>query len=365
MSNDPVNAAAGRRGCGALFGFLLAGLAFVLGFAWFSYRLSLFSGALAIGVLLLALGSFTRSSARVLSQRLLGAGTVLVLVPCLFRLVLVRGSEQTKLTTLPADSGASFLSRLYPESDGTLAMAGLLGATASLRDPEAARFVEILSAAYERADPDATLQPTPAIGTYLGQQSPRGFDAIVIRPPEQRVAADGAVVFLHGYAGSFYVYCWEMAQAASAANLVTLCPATGPNGAWWDDDGTEILRLTLKHAHGIGMNRVYLAGLSNGAAGASVLASKFQRSLAGLVLISGGRAETPPTLPVLVVQGEKDMMMLASHARTYASRGRNVTYHEVPGGHFVFLSDVDRVRPAIAQFLLTLEKAATALPKRQ
>jgi pimeloyl-ACP methyl ester carboxylesterase len=364
MSDDAVNAAEGR-GCGGLFGFLLLGLSFVLGFAWLSYRLSLFSGALAVGVLLLALGSFTRSFARVLSQRLFGAGIVLLLVPCLLRLVLVRGSEQTKLTTLPADSGASFISRLYPEPDGALAMAGLIRAMGSVSDPEAARFGEILSAAYERTDPGATLQPTPAIGTYLGQQSPRSFDTIVIRPPEQRVAADAAVVFLHGYAGSFYVYCWEMAQAASAANLLTLCPATGPSGAWWDDDGAEILRLTLEYAHRIGMNRVYLAGLSNGAAGASVLASKFQRRLAGLVLVSGGRAEAPPPLPVLLVQGEKDQMMPASRARTYASRGRNVTYHQVPGGHFVFLSDHEHVRPAIAHFLLTLEKAAIARPKRQ
>jgi pimeloyl-ACP methyl ester carboxylesterase len=276
----------------------------------------------------------------------------------------VRGSEQTKLITLPGNEGPSVVSRIYPESDGTLIMAGLLGAMGSLQDPEAARFGEILTAAYERTDPHATLQPTPAIGTYLGQQGPDAFDTIVIRPPERRVAADGAVVFLHGYAGSFYVYCWEMAQAASAANLVTLCPATGPSGTWWDDTGSEILRLTLEHAHTLGMNRVYLAGLSNGAAGASVLASKFQQRLAGLVLISGGRAATPPALPVLVVQGDNDMMMPASHARAYAARGRNVTYHQVSGGHFVFLSDVDQVRPAIAQFLSALERTATALPKR-
>jgi len=358
--SEPADAAAGRRGCGALIGVMLLGVFGALAYAWLSYGLSLWSGALALGVLLLSLGTFARASGRALSQRLMGAGTVLVLVPCLLRIVVVRGNEQTKLTALPQDSGPTWLSRIYPEPDGTLLMAGVLGATGSLRDPEAARFGEILAAAYERTNPDATMQPTPAIGTYLGQQGPSGFDTIVIRPPEQRVAADGAVIFLHGYAGSFYVYCWEMAQAASAANLLTLCPATGPRGVWWDDSGAEIVRLTMEYADSIGMNRVYLAGLSNGAAGASVLVSKFQRKLAGLVLISGGRAPAPPPLPVLVVQGEKDLMMPASHARAYASRGHEVTYHQVPGGHLVFLSDIDRVRPAIARFLSTLEKAATA-----
>lgn len=325
--------------------------------------LSLWSGALAVGVLLLALGAFTRATGRALSPRLLGAGTLFVLLPFFVRLLIVRGSEQTNLTTLPADSGPSWLSRIYPEPDGARLMAGVLGGARTLRDPEAARFGEILAAAYERTDPSASLQPTPAIGTYLGQQSPSGFETIVIRPPERRVAADGAVVFLHGYAGSFYVYCWEMAQAASAANLLTLCPATGPSGTWWDDSGAEIVRQTLEYANTIGMNRVYLAGLSNGAAGASVLVSKFQRRFAGLLLISGGRAPVPPSLPVLVVQGAKDAMMPASHARAYAARGHDVTYHEVPGGHFVFLSDVERVRPAIAAFLSELERAAIAPQK--
>lgn len=359
MSHEPARAA-GSRGCAPLFGCMLLALSVGLGFAWMAYGLSVWSGALCAALLLLALGVFTRMTARALSQRLLGAGTVLLLLPFLLRLLIVRGNESSRLTQLPSDSGPSWISRLYPEPDGTLLMAGLIGATDSLRDPEAARFREILSAAYERTEPRAALQPTPALGTYLGQQGPTSFETMVIRPPERRVAADGAVVFLHGYAGSFYVYCWEMAQAASAANLVTLCPATGPNGTWWDDDGAEIVRLTLEYAHGLGMNRVYLAGLSNGAAGASVLVSKFQHRLAGLVLISGGRAPTPPSLPVLVVQGEKDLMMPASQARAYASRGHEVTYHQVPGGHFVFLSDVSGVRPAIARFLSTLEKAATA-----
>lgn len=364
MSNDRASASMKRRGCGPVVGVWLLGSFAALAYAWLRYGLSLWSGVLALGLLLLGLGTITRASGSALSQRLLGGGTVLLLAPVLVRIVLVRGSEQTKLTTLPADSGPSLQSRLYPEPDGTLLMGGLIAGVGRLSDPESARFVEILAAAYERTEPSAALQPTPAIGTYLGRQSPSAFETIVIRPPEQRVAPDGAVVFLHGYAGSFYVYCWEMAQAASAANLLTLCPAMGPSATWWDDTGAEILRLTLEYAHSIGMNRIYLAGLSNGAAGASVLASKVQRKLSGLVLVSGGRATTPPPLPVLVVQGKTDAIMPASDARAYASRGRNVTYHEVPGGHLVFLSDIERVRPAIAQFLTTLERAATALPKR-
>lgn len=336
-----------------------------LGVAWLSYRLSWWSAVLALGLGLSAFGLLVLHAQRRLAQRALAAGALLVLGPWLARVVLVRGTEQTRLTTLPGDGGPRLLSRLFPEPDGTVAMGALITALGRLRDPEAEHFADILRASYERAQPDAALQPTPAIASYLGQQSPSAFDTIVIRPPEQRVAPDGAVVFLHGYAGSFYVYCWEMAQAAAAANLLTLCPATGPQGAWWDDDGDATLQATLEYAHDIGMNRVYLAGLSNGAAGASVLAQKYSARLSGLVLVSGMRAETPPAIPVLVVQGSIDRMMTAPFARAYAARGANVSYREIAGGHLIFLSETEKVRPLIAQFLSVLEQRATALPRRR
>jgi pimeloyl-ACP methyl ester carboxylesterase len=206
--------------------------------------------------------------------------------------------------------------------------------------------------------------PTPAVATYLGLQSSSSFDTIVLRPPVQRVAPDGAVVFLHGYAGNFYVYCWELAQAAGAANLLTMCPSVGPDGQWWTAKGEATLLATLDYAHEIGMNRVYLAGLSNGAAGASVLSLKHEQRLAGLVLISGMRAEAPPSLPVLVVQGSSDQMMPAAFARAYAAKSARVSYRELTGGHLLFLSEHARVRPLIAGFLQDLEKRATALPRR-
>jgi pimeloyl-ACP methyl ester carboxylesterase len=84
-----------------------------------------------------------------------------------------------------------------------------------------------------------------------------------------------------------------------------------------------------------------------------------------LLLVSGTRAEAPPALPVLIVQGADDQMMPATSARAYAARGSRVKYHQIAGGHLVFLSRFHDVRPAIAQFLADLEKKATALPTRK
>jgi pimeloyl-ACP methyl ester carboxylesterase len=363
MSTEQPANAPSRSGCAWLLGLALLAVGGALFFAWLATGLSLWTAALAVGLVLLALGALTRSSRR---GGLLGAGALLVLGPWLLRVALVRGSEQTRLTTLPADSGARLLSRLYPEPDGALAMAKLLGATGGLHDPEVGRFDEILKQAYARANPSSDMQPTPAIATYLGLETPQAFDTLIIRPPKQRVEPDAALVFLHGYAGNFYVYCWEIAQAAAAANLLTLCPSTGPSGTWWDERGDQTLKATLDYAHEIGMNRIYLGGLSNGAAGASVLSLKYQQRLAGLVLVSGTRAETPPPLPVLVLQGSADQMMPATYARAYAKRGgANVKYREVNGSHFILLSQAQTVRPMIADFLATLEKSGTAPLKKR
>jgi pimeloyl-ACP methyl ester carboxylesterase len=166
----------------------------------------------------------------------------------------------------------------------------------------------------------------------------------------------GAVVFLHGLAGNFHVYCWEIAQAAGAANLLTVCPSLDANAAWWKPKGDDTLKETLRYLHDQGIEHIYLAGLSNGAAGASALALRHEHELSGLVLVSGVRAERPPNLPVLVVQGSRDRMMPAQKARAYAARSARARYHEVAGGHFVLLSKHELVRPAISEFFRSNER---------
>ena len=81
------------------------------------------------------------------------------------------------------------------------------------------------------------------------------------------------------------------------------------------------------------------------------------------MLISGGRAAAPTPLPVLVVQGATGRMMPAAAARAYAAGHPSTRYYELPGGHLILLSEHHRVRPVIAEFLSTLEKRATTLPR--
>lgn len=265
------------------------------------------------------------------------------------RASVAHGNEGFQLITLPGPREMRWPSALFPEADGCHLAAQLIQLRGGLPDEEGPRFHAILREAYARADADARALPTPAIDTYLHLQSPASFDTVVIS--RDIVKPEAALIFLHGYAGNFYVYCAEAAAAAAQANMLTVCPSVTQQGAWWNEAGEQTFRATLRYLKGRGMKRVYLAGLSNGGAGASVIAPRHTKDLSGLILISGVGANRPPPLPTLVIQGSRDRMMRASRARAYAAHSAQARYRELSGGHLIFLSQHQRVRSLIAEFL--------------
>src|SRR5262249_43996698 len=148
--------------------------------------------------------------------------------------------------------------------------------------------------------------PSPFLSTYLGLEHPQAFDAVVVEPGTPQPAQVG-VIFLHGFAGNFTMPCWLLAQAARPIGAVTICPSVGWRGDWWTADGEPTLRAPLDCLHSRGVRRIYLAGLSNGAVGASVFAARLQGELAGLILISGSDPSAQLSdLPTLIVQGSND-----------------------------------------------------------
>lgn len=241
----------------ALGATALGSFALSCGLACLAWGLSLYSWLLSLGLALcaLALGrvapgrELTPSSRRTRSWLVL-TGLALVLAPPLLRAALVRGDARVSLRLFPTDSGPRLLDTLFPESDGCLLAAGWLSLRRSLRDEEAARFHAIMAEAYARLEPTASAVPTPAIATYLGLQTASAFDTIVIEP--ERRQAQAALIFLHGYAGNFYVYCWEIAQAAAQAGLLTVCPSVSARGRLVERSGRADVP---RHAPGTARSR--------------------------------------------------------------------------------------------------------------
>ena len=132
----------------------------------------------------------------------------------------------------------------------------------------------------------------------------------------------------------------------------TVCPATDFSGHWRGKAGEPIVRATLDYLHARGIRRVFLAGLSNGAMGASALAPRFASSLTGLILISGAPAAGGNAgLPTLVVHGTEDPIASAAVARAFAAR-THARYAGFDGGHFVLLVRRTETRAVIADWLM-------------
>ena len=287
----------------------------------------------------------------------LAAALVVVAIAVIRVAATGRAGAPARMLTLPDGGSSRWLGRLIDEQDVALAGARLLTWRWPLTREERATLPRATRAAYVEMRSDLGLTPSPVFDNLLGRQSPAAFDAMVVARQRDAAPPRSAVVFLHGYAGSFTLECWLVARAADAIGAITVCPATGFSGRWSDRDGERTLRATLDFLRARNIRRVYLAGLSNGAAGAAALAPRFAGSLAGLILISGAPASGAAAgVPALVVHGDRDPMASAGGARSYVTQ-HHARYAGFDAGHFVLLTHRKEARAAIAGWLLATEAA--------
>ncbi len=255
-------------------------------------------------------------------------------------------------------SGSRVVNRLVDEGDMALLGARVMQSSGLYGD-DSAEVGKAMRAAYADMRRAEGQSPSPVVATYLGLQSPDAFDTILLEPPEEKASA--AVVFLHGYAGSFDLPCFQIARAVAGLGVTTACPSTRWVGDWWSPDGEAILRRTVSVLRARGVSRFVLAGLSNGGYGASELAPKMKGTFAGMILVSGAQPDQPsPGTPVLLLHGANDNVAPVEDARAYARKydGRLV---ELDAGHFAMLVRSEQVNREIRAFVVsTLGSVRTA-----
>jgi len=311
------------------------------------------SGWFALGTLALAAVALVVKEQR--PRRGLALISLLLLAILLGFRIVGGGDGMIAMRTLPSGDSARWLSRLVDEQDLALVGARVLAMEGRLPASEREQLVPAMREAYGVMRRDDVVTPSPVLDTLLGRQEPAAFDALVIEPraePKPGVPMKFAVLFLHGYAGSYTLECWLLARAAREIGALTVCPATDFSGHWQGEAGERILRASLDYLHTRGIERVFLAGLSNGAVGASALAPRFASSLVGLILISGAPASGGNAgLPTLVVHGAHDSMTPVETARAFAER-THATFAGLDGGHFVLLTKRVEAREAIVAWLM-------------
>jgi pimeloyl-ACP methyl ester carboxylesterase len=305
-----------------------------------------------LGLALVIAGMATASRRRTRRRGIARAGlAVLALVVAGRETFAGRGN--TTMITLPGGSASRWLGRVIDEQDVSLVGARALGMVWALPAMERALLAPAMHDAYVAMRASEGTTASPVLDTLLDRQAAGAFDSLVIEP--QHGPPGAAVVFLHGYAGSFTLECWMVAEAARTIGAVTVCPSTGFDGRWWTDDGERTLRATLAYVRERHVPHVYLAGLSNGAIGASLLVPRFAGSLAGLILIAGESPDgTTAGLPTLVLHGERDSVLSAPVAHAFAAR-TGATYAGFDGGHFVMMVRRTEVRDAIGSWLQATE----------
>jgi pimeloyl-ACP methyl ester carboxylesterase len=217
-----------------------------------------------------------------------------------------------------------------------------------------------VTAAYQRLRVEQGGPGSPAIGTFLLRQRPGAFEAVVVAP-EGDGPAEAGVIFLHGFMGNVALQCWLVAEPARALGMVTVCPSTGPVGAWWTPAGEATVQATLRFLRGRGVQRIYLGGFSNGGLGLSRLAAGVsgEAEVSGLFFIAGvseGAALRATGLPVLIVQGAHDERLgVGAAQRAAAEIGAAATYAELEADHFLIVKAPGEVQAALGDWLARQE----------
>lgn len=299
-----------------------------------------------IGALLLVMGGLVSRPG--LARRLALAGSLLVVGTAATRVVSASQGVHVGMSAGATSPTSRWVDRLLDEEDLSVNAARALQWTGFVRDPDVPELANAMRAGYSRMRTREGSTPSPVVATYLGLERPGASDTLVIGDTR---ASAGVLIFLHGFAGSFTLPCWVVAQAAADAGFATVCPSTRWVGDWWTAEGEATLRETLTAVRRDGAKRVVLAGLSNGAIGASLVAPRLRGEVDGLILISGASPDADaPGMPVLVIQGEHDAQIPAYLVHAYAERvaGR---YLSLDAGHFALLVREGAASHAISAFL--------------
>ena len=304
-----------------------------------------------VGVFLATAGAFRRDEAA--RRRWLAVGLGIAGLVLLVRCGSGAAGEAVTNGSEPGSRSGRWLDRLVPERDLALGGSRLLGVL-GLMPPDEPGLLDHLRDGYDRMRADEGAVPSPVLGNLLLGQTPDDHGVLRVRADARDEATDAraGLVFLHGFMGSTTLSCWQVAQAAKVRGIATVCPAMDWRARWDTPGGRTIARRAVAELREGGAERVYLAGLSAGAIGASRIARDLD--VDGVILISGAsRRPRPARVPTLVLQGARDRMTPPALARAYVERLDSgvVRYIELPdAGHWLVLSHHEQLTEAIGAF---------------
>jgi dienelactone hydrolase len=338
---------------------LVALPAAVAGLAWAFYVSGngLTTGAFALATvplgLLVAPGVAVRGRVRLVSGSLLAAGLICDLGFVASRAAAVRQGPFVACVDGACTGAAPWIARVIREDETVFAGNALVEALGILTPATRVRFDEAARDAYSR---------------LLGRTGGPGVNALLLRSNPERVTEVAwlpsgdepvpGIVFLHGFGGLLTPYLSSITEAPELAGYAIVAPALGMEGDWWTDEGRAVVLRTLDTLPPrIDRDRLFLVGLSNGAVGASAVASDPELAVRfrAVVALMGASGEFgPPQIPFLLMAAEQDDRFEVEYLREVQGGlvgGAPVDLVVVPGDHFALFTETASVNLALAGWL--------------
>jgi pimeloyl-ACP methyl ester carboxylesterase len=251
-----------------------------------------------------------------------------------------------------------WVSRLIREDEASNAAIQLAWFLGMLNGAELASLAPASEAAYRSYE--AWQGTGPAVnGLLLTGDGPAVTELVGMPPGRDRV---GALVFLHGFGGQISPCVAALAASELGRDYAIVAPILDWRGEWWKPEGERVLVNTVDTLPArVDRTDLWLVGLSNGAKGASRLASRPEVAarFRGVVLLMGGAStefgEGRRPLPTLLIAARQDgrfpfdgLERLADELR---ADGADVTFSPVEGDHFALMADPATVTTKIAGWL--------------
>jgi predicted esterase len=245
------------------------------------------------------------------------------------------------------DAPPPWISRLADERETVLVGLHLSNALGFVKGREKDHLEELLLSAYSapwRPWPNAALiDSSPDSARHL-EHVPTG----IARLP--------CIVFLHGFGGQLTAYLRVLHQAFGS-RFAIVAPFLDYTGAFWTPRGKAVVRtlVTRDLPPEVDRTRMFLVGLSNGAAGATAILQDPELSgrFRGFVLVSGVSEIGQPSLRanVLLIAGTKDdrfpLEYIKGAAEALRESGAQVQLEAFPADHFLWLSHAQEMTTTI------------------
>lgn len=315
--------------------------------------LALFALALAIGLLTVA--PLPAGRRRVMSLGVAGACVAGILVFIAVRLLTPPPPQPFRFVESGRrDIAPPPLSRLADERETVLAGLALSSALGLIEGDEMRHLDRLLHSSYSepwRPWPNAALvDASPDTPRHL-EHVPRSVT------PGARLPC---LVFLHGFGGQLTAYL-RVLDEAFGDRYVIVAPFLDHTGAFWRPHGRAAVNaLVTRHLPPeADPARLFLIGLSNGAAGAAALLQDpaLSRRFRGHVLVSGTGEAVEPVIDadVLVITGAGDPRFPLSAVQTRSeelrNRGAKLEIVTLPADHFLWLSHPREMTAAMDRWL--------------